>query len=151
MKIWTRYSLAFGLCIALFIALIYKAKNPEVSIEGEWKELVWIYENVDPNDPNISNYKNVAGYVKNVAGQDLIIHKAEKWKFLPNGKLQLSGNDYFKEINWTLKGRGNVLELKYDNNVEYYDLTELSDNKLVLNFETEIQTRGIACLTFEKI
>ena len=57
-----------------------------------------------------------------------------------------------KEISWNIKGRGNILELKYDNNnVEHYSLTELSDNKLVLNFDTNTHTRGIARLTFEKL
>ena len=153
MKIWIRYISFFAVGIFLFVILIGMANSPEAIIEGEWKELVWEYEKVDKiNDTTKSDYDNVSYYVKDVAGQDLVIHKAEKWIFCPNGKLILEGNDYSKEISWNIKGRGNILELKYDNNnVEHYSLTELSDNKLVLNFDTNTHTRGIARLTFEKI
>jgi len=153
MKIWIRYISFFAVGVFLFVILIGMANSPEATIEGEWKELVWEYEKVDKiNDTTKSDYDNVSYYVKDVAGQDLVIHKAEKWIFCPNGKLILEGEDYSKEISWNIKGRGNILELKYDNNnVEYYSLTELSDNKLVLNFDTNTHTRGIARLTFEKL
>lgn len=153
MKIWIRYISFFAVGIFLFVILIGMANSPETTIEGEWKEMVWEYEKVDKiNDTTKSDYDNVSYYVKDVAGQDLVIHKAEKWIFCPNGKLILEGNDYSKEISWNIKGRGNILELKYDNNnVEHYSLTELSDNKLVLNFDTNTHTRGIARLTFEKL
>ena len=153
MKIWIRYISFFAVGVFLFVILIGMANSTEAIIEGEWKELVWEYEKVDKiNDTTKSDYDNVSYYVKDVAGQDLVIHKAEKWIFCPNGKLILEGNDYSKEISWNIKGRGNILELKYDNNnVEHYSLTELSDNKLVLNFDTNTHTRGIARLTFEKL
>jgi hypothetical protein len=152
MKIWIRYIGFFTLGISLFILLISMSNNPENTIEGQWKELVWEYEKVDKNDTTTNDYNNVSDYVKDVVGENLIIHKAESWTFKPNGKLILKGSNYSKEVNWTIKGRGNILEIKYDNNnCEHYSLTELSDNKLVLNFDTDTHTRGIARLTFEKI
>lgn len=152
MKIWIRYIGFFALGISLFILLISMSNNPENTIEGQWKELVWEYEKVDKNDTITNDYDNVSDFVKDVVGENLIIHKAESWIFKPNGKLILKGTNYSKEVNWTIKGRGNILEIKYDNNnCEHYSLTELSDNKLVLNFDTDTHTRGIARLTFEKI
>ena len=152
MKIWIRYIGFFTLGISLFILLISMSNNPENTIEGQWKELVWEYEKVDKNDTITNDYDNVSDFVKDVVGENLIIHKAESWIFKPNGKLILKGSNYSKEVNWTIKGRGNILEIKYDNNnCEHYSLTELSDNKLVLNFDTDTHTRGIARLTFEKI
>ena len=152
MKIWIRYISFFAVGVFLFVILIGMANSPEATIEGEWKELVWEYEKVDKiNDTTKADYDNVSVYVKDVVGQNLIIHKAEKWIFCPNGKLILKGENYSKEISWTIKGRGNILELKYDNNnVEHYSLTELSNDKLVLNFDTDTHTRGIARLTFKK-
>lgn len=152
MKIWIRYIGFFTLGISLFILLISMSNNPENTIEGQWKELVWEYEKVDKNDTITNDYDNVSDFVKDVVGENLVIHKAESWTFKPNGKLILKGSNYSKEVNWTIKGRGNILEIKYDNNnCEHYSLTELSDNKLVLNFDTDTHTRGIARLTFEKI
>ncbi|MFN3752722.1 hypothetical protein [Flavobacterium sp.] len=153
MKIWIRYLSFFGLGIFLFVTLISMAKSPEMIIEGEWKELTWEYEKAD----NIaisskSNYINDSSSIKDIAGQNLVIHKAEKWIFCPDGKLILKGENYTKEITWNIKGRGNILELKYDdNNIEHYSLTELQNDKLILNFDTSAHTRGIARLTFEKI
>lgn len=152
MKIWIRYIGFFTLGISFFVLLISMSNNPENIIEGQWKELAWEYEKVDKNDTVKSDFHNVSDYVKDVVGENLIIHKAESWTFKPNGKLILKGSNYSKEVNWTIKGRGNILEIKYDNNnCEHYSLTELSDNKLVLNFDTDTHTRGIARLTFEKI
>jgi len=151
MKIWFRYLSFFGLGFFLFVTLISMSRNPELQIEGEWKELAWEYEKVDRNDTVKSDFNPVSFYVKDVAGLDLIIHKAEKWKFCPDGRLILEGKGYSKEIVWVIKGRGNILELKYGNTIEHYNLTELSDDKLVLNFDTNTNTRGIARLTFQKI
>lgn len=152
MKIWIRYIGFFTLGISLFILLISMSNNPEHIIEGQWKELVWEYEKVNKNDTITNDYDNVSDFVKDVVGENLVIHKAESWTFKPNGKLILKGSNYSKEVDWTIKGRGNILEIKYDNNnCEHYSLTELSDNKLVLNFDTDTHTRGIARLTFEKI
>lgn len=152
MKIWIRYIGFFTLGISLFILLISMSNNPESIIEGQWKELVWEYEKVDKNDTITNDYVNVSDFVKDVVGENLVIHKAESWTFKPNGKLILEGSNYSKEVDWTIKGRGNILEIKYDNNnCEHYSLTELSENKLVLNFDTDTHTRGIARLTFEKI
>lgn len=151
MKIWFRYIGFFGLGFFLFATLISMSQSPEMQIEGEWKELTWEYEKVNKNDTVNSDFRNVSSYVKDVAGLDLIIHKAEKWKFCADGKLILEGKNYTKEIDWVIKGRGNILELKYNDNIEHYSLTELSENKLILNFDTNTSTRGIARLTFEKI
>ncbi len=152
MKLVYKYLSFFGVGFMLFLVLIHLSKNPEKTIEGEWNELVWEYEKVLKNDTVSADYKAVKNYVKDRIGEKLVIHKAEKWIFQPDGKLLLKGVDYTKEVNWCMKGRGNILELKYDdNNVEHYNLTELSDNRLVLNFDTDKHTSGIARLTFEKI
>ena len=98
-----------------------------------------------------ADFKNVSGYVKEIASQNLIIHKAEKWIFMPGKELILKGKEATKKLTWSIKGRGNILELKYnDNSVEHYTLSELSEDKLVLNFNTNTDVRGIARLTFEK-
>lgn len=153
MKIGIRYASFLGLAVLLFVTLLSMAKSPEITLEGEWKELVWEYEKVDKiNDTTKEDFNNVTDYVKDVVGQDLVIHKAEKWIFCPDGKLILKGKNYSKEIAWNIKGRGNILELKYDDsNTEHYSLTELTDNRFVLNFDTDTHTRGIARLTFTKI
>lgn len=151
MKLWIKYLSFFLIGILLFIISIKSAKNPESTIEGQWVELIWEYEKVDINDSSTTNYKSISNYVKNIIGENLIIHKAESWKFYPNGRLILEGKKYTKEVSWCMKGRGNILEIKHDNqNTEHYYITELSADKMILNFDTDIHTRGIARLTFKK-
>lgn len=152
MKLLYKYLAFFSIILVLFLTLISVSKSPEKTIEGEWNELIWEYEKVLKNDTVNADYKEVKNYVKDKIGEKLVIHKAEKWIFQPNGKLLLKGIDYTKEVDWCMKGRGNILELKYDDdNVEHYNLTELSKDKLILNFDTDKHTSGIARLTFEKI
>lgn len=151
MKIWIKYIAFFSFGIIGIATLLCLSDNPEKAIEGEWNELAWEYEKVENKDSLLADYQGISNYVKETIGQDLIIHKAEKWQFLPNGILLLKGENYTKEVNWSMKGRGNILEIKYDNtSVEHYNLTELSKEKLILNFDTDTHTRGIARLTFEK-
>ena len=151
MKIILKYISIPLLIILCLTVMTSMAENPEKKIEGVWKESIWEYEKVDKNDTVSKDFNNVSGYVKEIASQNLVIHKAEKWIFKPNKKLILKGKNTTKEITWTIKGRGNILELKYnDNTVENYNLTEITDNKLILNFNTNTDIRGIARLTFEK-
>jgi hypothetical protein len=151
MKIIIKY-ISLPLLVLLSLTVMTgMSGNPEKKIEGEWKEATWEYEKADKNDTVNADFKNVSGYVKEIASQNLVIHKAEKWTFMPGRKLILEGKDTTKELTWTIKGRGNILELKYnDHTAEHYTLTELSNDKLVLNFNTNTDIRGIARLTFEK-
>ena len=91
--------------------------------------------------------------MRNELAQDLIIHRAETWEFLPNGKLLLHKDDGSTvRLDWKLKGRGHILKLNYaDEKTEYSDLNKLSQEGMTLYFDVEIQAKGIVRMTFEKI
>lgn len=145
------YILVFAFGILSFVIMVGAGPTRENLIRGEWQELTWEYEKVGKSE-NDSLYRHIPEDVKNEIGENLIIHKAETWTFLPHGKLRLKGSESEKTVNWTIKGRGNILVLKYgDGLTEHYVLTELDDTKMCLNFEAGIQARGIAKLTFERI
>jgi hypothetical protein len=134
-----------------FFILINFSSSPERQILGEWDELTWEYERVNITSEDSLDRKAITDDVKELIGQDLVIHQAEKWVFLPNGRLKLISENEEKTIGWRLKGRGHILQLKYSNDtVENYSLTELDKNRMVLNFESDVHARGIAKLTFEK-
>jgi hypothetical protein len=125
------------------------SQSPEKKIVGLWSEKSWEYERV--NKVGDTNSKEITDDVKKIIGQHLLIHEAETWQFLPNGKLLLKSGSTERLVDWKIKGRGHILQLKYDDNiVENYNLTELDNNTMILNFDSEIQARGIAKLTFEK-
>lgn len=135
---------------ALFgsIVTLYVQPGPEAVILGKWQESAWEYEKVDKID---GKEKPEAHQIRDQHTENLVIHEAETWQFLPDKKLKLIGKNKEEIVEWHIKGRGNILELKHSSNmVEHYNLTELTPDKMVLNFESDIQVRGIAKLTFEK-
>lgn len=149
MKIITIYISALLAIFFTIFFLMHFSQSPEKKIVGHWNELSWEYERVDKL--RNSNNREITEDVKKIIGQHLLIHQAETWQFLPNGKLVLKARGSERFVDWKIKGRGHILQLIYDNEiVENYNLTELDNNKMVLNFDSEIQARGIAKLTFEK-
>ncbi|MFN3918078.1 MAG: hypothetical protein ACK4K0_10085 [Flavobacteriales bacterium] len=147
------YIISFVLIVGIlpFSILINLSSSPETQILGEWNELTWEYERVNLTGADSLDRKAITEDVKELIGQDLVIHQAEKWVFLPNGRLKLISENEEKTIRWRLKGRGHILQLKYSNDtVENYSLTELDKKRMVLNFESDVHARGIAKLTFEK-
>ncbi len=149
MKIVTTYIAVFLVIVTTIFTLMSFSQSPEKRIVGQWNEKSWEYERV--NLIGDTNNKEITDDVKKIIGQHLLIHEAEIWQFLPNGKLILKAGESERLVDWKIKGRGHILQLKYDDNVvENYNLTELNKNRMVLNFDSEIQARGIAKLTFEK-
>jgi hypothetical protein len=149
MKIITTYTAVFLVIVATIFTLMSFSQSPEKKIVGQWNEKSWEYERV--NKVGDTNSKEITDDVKKIIGQHLLIHEAETWQFLPNGKLLLKAGSTERLVDWKIKGRGHILQLKYDDNVvENYNLTELDNNTMILNFDSEIQARGIAKLTFEK-
>lgn len=151
MKAYIIYPVFFIACILTFFVLISAAPVPEGLIQGEWKELKWEYETFKKGNNVAKESRLIPEEVKQKIGQHLVIHTAETWTFLPDHKLLLRKGNEIKTVEWIIKGRGNVLQLRYnENSVENYSITRLSDNMLQLNFDTDVQARGIAKLTFAR-
>jgi hypothetical protein len=143
--------LFIGFCL---IQLKRRVQSPERLIVGTWNERSWQYEKVgSPQDLQaLQSQDLMAQSVKDQLGKHLVIHSAEVWQFKRDGVLLLHGRDTTKEVRWKLKGRGHILELQYaDNLIEHYTLTELTPTSMALNFDSDIQVKGIAKLTFDHI
>lgn len=152
MNVWTSYITVALFGTFGFFTVVENVPSPEERIRGRWEEQKWEYEKVDKKRSDPESYKHISEDVKHDIGQNLVIHKAETWIFLPNRTVRLIGEKTEKTVMWRITGRGHILQFKYDNDtVENYDLTELDENTMVLNFDTEIQARGIAKLTFKKV
>lgn len=145
--------MVLSVCILGFTWMINARPSPELLILGEWKELAWEYEKTGWADGGreVASDMYISAQVKREAAKNLIIHEAETWTFLPGGRLLLDKGTTKQEVNWHIKGRANVLELKYEDGAsERYNLTEVANDRLVLNFELDAQIKGIAKLIFEK-
>jgi len=151
-KINTFLSLSFLLTFfTILIMLPSCGNNPEKNILGDWKEQEWDYEKFDGYSPK--DFKKIDGVdLRNYSDRNLIRHEAEIWRFKKNGDLELvSDQNIVTKAKWNLKGRGHILKIKYaDGSFELYDIKELSNTELVMNYDIGMEVRGIAKLRFEK-
>lgn len=140
-----------GFALIGLTAFLRTAINPEKTIVGEWKEMDWEYEKTDKFLGSSAIGKSISDLEKAEIAKDLVIHQAETWTFEPNGNLKLKNDKNAKSVKWVLKGRGHILQLKYDKGTtENYFLTHLDEHRMVLNLELDNQARGIAKLVFTK-
>jgi hypothetical protein len=143
--------LLLGVIFFIYTSLIIitKTQHPEILLIGKWKEIYWNYERVDNTD--IVSKENLDDEVKQEISKHLLIHQAEIWEFNKDSRLTLKSKEKISKLNWKLKGRGHILKLTYkDGMKEYYQIKELTKNKLVLHFENDIHARGIVKIVFTK-
>lgn len=149
MKISILYLSIFSLLVTHFAVLLYRAPNPEEELLGSWKEVNWVYEKVAASqDTPVQD--SLPASLKDKIGKNLLLHTAETWEFMPGGQLLLKGSQEEKQVQWCLKGRGHILEIRHGLLVEHYNVTQLGKGRIVLNFESDMQIKGLAQLTFEK-
>jgi hypothetical protein len=154
MNHFARYIFIFLLVGVCYTQLKHQVESPETLIIGTWNERSWQYERVQtPSDlKRLQSQDTMAQSVKDQLGKHLVIHSAEVWQFNRDGSLLLHGRDTTKQVRWKLKGRGHILQLEYANKViEHYNLTELTPTSMALNFDSDIQAKGIAKLTFDNL
>lgn len=145
------YVLVFLLAVSSIAWMVGVAPSPEKLVLGQWQETRWIYESQCTSGGGLKDTGHGATAGHNLLGRDLIIHKAETWIFEPGGKLLIQLPE--KELcgSWCLKGRGNILEIRYDDQfVEHYQITRIRKDSMVLHFDAAMQAKGIAQLTFTK-
>lgn len=133
-------------CLSILL-MATNAHESQNSLVGKWTEQKWEYETDSTKVPltSLQTTQNPT------MPMQVIRHQAEVWDFQPNGTLRIASALVQKEAKWSLKGRANVLVLAYpDGQQEHYQVTQIDDKSLVINFESQIQARGIAKLTFTR-
>lgn len=151
-KLLAIYITVFALSLMGFGWMINAVPSPEQVILGDWKEVAWEYERVNRRKGEMPAEHLIPETVRAQIGGNLIVHEAETWTFRPDGRLVLSKDGEQQQLaDWRIKGRGHILELRYkQGGIAHYNLTELTNDQLVLNFELDTQVKGVAKLTFEK-
>lgn len=149
MKVWPIY-LFFALLLVFSSWSLIDKDSPEVLILGDWEEVSWKFEKLDHNNELDFSINDLQ---KQEICKNLIIHKAETWQFSPNKRLTfLEDGKVREDLKWSIKGRGHILELKHDNAVvEDYQVVGISDNELVVQFNFDLQVKGIVKMTFKRI
>lgn len=145
--------IVFTIAALAIAGMLTVGAEPEKLIVGTWKQVKWVYEgDEDFNDFDVRGA--TADKLNKIIGHDFFVHENETWYFAEDGTLttqRLTGGSLIY-LNYVIKGRGNILVLKDGNDpVESYNITTLTDEKLVLNFDVDLRARGVAELTFERI
>ena len=132
--------------------LISFTTNPEQTILGSWNEKEWVYEKVYTIDDKKQIDSMGINEIKHLTGNYIQVHVAEQWQFMDGQKLRLFKDGNTEEVDWRIKGRGNILEIVYNNqSIERYNITKLNADILELSFDSDIQVKGLTKLVFEKI
>jgi hypothetical protein len=154
-----KLSTALTICGLLILGLATTAfwslsvvMHPETRLAGDWEEVAWSYEKVDPvaTDQGVRSFFDEQ--LRSEISKDLIIHGSETWSFRQDRLLVLRKNDSpDTRPRWNLKGRGHVLEIVHDDGrQEHYLIRELTDRRLVLHFNNDMIVRGIVKIEFQR-
>lgn len=145
-KVILLYFFALLIIICTISIIISQSSSPNDDLIGKWEEVSWNYEKAPQRQSKEINSNQLSEITKN-----LIIHEAEIWEFNRDGSAVLYGrNSNVEKITWTLKGRGHILKLNHKNSTEHYQLYQISDDKLVIHFHTDLQAKGIVKMTFQR-
>lgn len=147
--------LAYSLILLVLLCsgtVLIKGDSPEKLIVGKWEEVAWDFERINVDSTKLDG--KLLSYQKKELYNNMMIHQAEEWEFYPKKELTLKPKDLSetKKVKWFLKGRGNILELKYGNNaVESYQLHKLTKDTMVIYYNFDLQMRGSVKITFKKV
>src|SRR5690606_3155956 len=144
MRIVVLFFSSFCLFLTGFCVLLSFAPNPEKLVLGEWKETDWQYMSfASPADSGADGF--ISGIERAQYAEHVIYHEAESWCFNPDGTLILTKPEATYTLKWFIKGRGNVLELRYnDNRTEHYNMHITRDGVLELYHELDTGIKGTA-------
>ncbi len=158
MRVFVLPPIFLWICLVLILAMCFgfvfaSGDSPEKILPGSWKETEWMYEKVEHNKKGKSDYKSISESIKQEIVEALVIHEAETWKFNNDGTLELLGS-VTKEppLHWKMKGRGNILVLSHvDGREEHYNINRLTNEEIVIHFESDIQARGIVKIVLKRL
>ncbi len=125
-------------------------ENPERLIQGEWVEKEWRLEKDNASPELASNSQLQEGLRKEILRDFEELHLGV-WKFKKDRSLQSADSNQNNNIEWLIKGRGHVLELRKEGKpIESFQIQQISDNKLVLHLNFDLQVKGIIEIVLER-
>lgn len=125
-------------------------ENPERLIQGEWVEKEWRLEKDNASGELASNSQLQEGLRKEILQDFQELHLGV-WKFEGNRSLLSADPNQSSDIEWLIKGRGHVLELrKNGKQMESFQIQQISDDRLVLHLNFDLQVKGIIEIVLER-
>ena len=127
--------------------------RPEVMLMGEWQEVFWTYEMVDGTSHTPDAGTSLSEELRNEITRGMVIHESETWRFGPGAALVLQKAGQRNDtLQWKLKGHGQMLELVFgDRHQEVYNIRELKEDELVLQFNNDMIARGVVRIILKRV
>jgi hypothetical protein len=122
-------------------------KTLEEYLIGHWDEKHWEYKTADKYLLKGLGLEKFSESVATGGRQ----HTGEKWLFNPNGKLQIHTTDTVNHLSWSLKGRGNILEITDGSVTEHFEIKKYGSDKMELHFISDIQIKEAAIIIFDRV
>lgn len=139
------------LLVTTATVVVVRGKGLERNLIGSWQKESLNFERVNVEGHEIRSM--ILRAQDNEVSHKLIVDKIDMWKFSSdNLKIINNTKEENNHLTWKLKGRGHILEITdtKTNNVESYQIQELSNDKLVVFANIDLQVRGIVKITFKK-
>lgn len=145
-------------CACVFMLLfcsgtvLLKTETPEQLISGKWETVGWEFERINRNTATLDH--KLLEHNRNELYSNRMFHKGKEWEFCTQNVLMLKQDESLndRKINWFLKGRGHILELKYPNGKnESYHVHILTKDAMVVYYNFDLEKRGSVKITLKKI
>lgn len=145
-KLFIYFTILFVFILSSSFVFNSYHNNLEAYFIGEWDETHWEYKEADNYLLKQLGYKSPKIDTNNIR-----YHKGETWIFKQNGALDIVQEDQsIVNATWTLKGRGNILEITDGKRTEYFDIRKKVNGELEMQYMTEIQVKEDAKLIFKQ-
>lgn len=135
------------------VSVLWRMPRPEVKLHGQWQEVSWSYEKVDGGDLGLGAGSSISEELRKEMTKGLVIHESETWRFGPASSLVLhKSGERNDTLLWKLKGHGHILQLVFgDSHQEVYQVRELKDDMMVLQFNNDMIARGVVRIVFKRL
>lgn len=139
--------------VGIAVHVVIGDAHPEKRLLGQWKEVSWTYEKIDPTPLELSTGTTLGQELRNEITKGLVIHESETWRFAPGSELVLHKNGARNDtLQWKLKGHGHMLQLVFnDTHQEVYQLRKLKEDEMVLQFNNDMIARGVVKIVFKRV
>lgn len=136
------YLFILALLFTSSLTVIYH-ESPEQMIEGEWVERQWSLEKGHKVSSVALNAQLQKGLREEILRDFEELHLGI-WNFKSDRSLIPADLTDNSKIEWLIKGRGHVLELRKNGILtESFQIQKITDDKLVLHLNFDLQVRGI--------
>ncbi|MBL7950948.1 MAG: hypothetical protein JNM62_04455 [Flavobacteriales bacterium] len=148
--------LVTGTMLVLFgiaLSVVLGTSHPERRLLGQWKEVSWTYEKIDPTPLEVTTGSSLGEELRKEITKGLVIHESETWRFAPGSELILHKNGERNDtLQWKLKGHGHMLQLVFgDAHEEVYQVRDLREDEMVLQFNNDMIARGVVRIVLKRV